>query len=251
MEKIVKLGKLTFICNDDDTYLVSACDKDATEVEIPTRVNNIAVTGICAHAFEDCTMLEKIVFPEFDEELYYDDKEFKTIGAYAFSGCSSLKSVEIPDTVFIIERGIFYSCTALESIILPRNCYISPYAFAHCSSLKELSPIPWASEGMLSHCKALGEITLLPSLKEIDEDAFEHTGLVEITIPKNVKHIGQLAFRSCYNLKSVTFEDPEKWYWKCRYDDEIRPLDLSSPEKNAQMLSRMDFDDGVSYWFKK
>ena len=62
---------------------------------------------------------------------------------------------------------------------------------------------------------------------------------------------GSLAFRSCYGLKRVTFENPEGWYWTCVYNDTDYDLDLSNPEKNAEMLSTMDFDDGCGGWFRK
>ena len=252
MQEIIKQGKLTFICEEESGLCrVSACEKDATEIEIPFEVNGMNVISICAHAFEDCTELVSLKLPDLPEELYFERDGLELIGSYAFSGCSKLKEIEIPDTVGTIERGAFYGCDELERVTILRRCYIGDYAFARCRSLKEISPLPYVSEGMFSQCESLSEIAFLPKVKMIEEDAFEHTALEQVVIPKTIKNIGKLAFRSCYNLKTVTFEDPEGWWWKCRYNDEEYPLDLSSPEKNAKTLSRMDFDDGVSYWYKK
>ncbi len=45
----------------------------------------------------------------------------KKIGNYAFCGCSSLKSVEIPDNVTTIGDCAFKNCSNLEHVTLPAN----------------------------------------------------------------------------------------------------------------------------------
>ena len=50
-------------------------------------------------------------------------------------------------------------------------------------------------------------ITLPSSLKEIKEDSFKETNIVEIIIPKTVKSIGNYAFYECKNLTSVTLSE--------------------------------------------
>ena len=59
-----------------------------------------------------------------------------TIGSYAFSGCSSLTSITIPDSVASIGERAFYNCDSLTSIIIPDSVTsIGFYAFEGCSSL--------------------------------------------------------------------------------------------------------------------
>ena len=81
--------------------------------------------------------------------------------------------------------------------------------------------------------------------------AFIKIFVFNIVIPKNVKRIGTLAFRGCYGLKSVTFEDPDGWFATNMYSDTEFSLNLSKPENNAKLLSSQDFDDGVTSWYKK
>lgn len=59
------------------------------------------------------------------------------ISFYTFRGCSSLKSIVIPDNVKQIRYGAFYDCNSLTYINVPENVReIYSYAFAECDSLE-------------------------------------------------------------------------------------------------------------------
>ena len=56
-----------------------------------------------------------------------------SIGEYAFSYCSSLTSVTIPNSVTIISDGTFYGCSSLTSITIPNSVtIIDDRAFYGC-----------------------------------------------------------------------------------------------------------------------
>lgn len=62
-----------------------------------------------------------------------------TIGGSAFSGCSTLASLTIPNSVKIIEGSAFYKCTSLTSIIIPASVKsIGSQAFRYCISLTDV-----------------------------------------------------------------------------------------------------------------
>ena len=61
------------------------------------------------------------------------------IGAYAFSGCSSLTSVTIPSGVTMIERNTFDCCSSLTSVTIGSSVrYIYSKAFASCPELTDV-----------------------------------------------------------------------------------------------------------------
>jgi len=246
MEKI-KFEKLTF---DKDTLTIIDCEKDAVEVFIPAKIENLPIMNIAENAFKNCVDLKKVIFDEIENEIEFS--HFNGIGDYAFSYCSSLTEISIPYYMKWIGRGAFYGCKSLEKVSFSKGSFISSFAFAKCTNLKEVSLVDNVFEGAFSYCENLAAFPLSNEVDDISEYAFEHcNSLIEITIPKSVKNIEKLAFRSCTNLKKVNFEDVNNWYVQYRYVDEIRKIDVTNPEKNAQWLSRMDFDDGVDRWFKK
>ena len=63
-------------------------------------------------------------------------KNLKTIGTFAFSGCSGLTSVVLPKNLTTIEMGAFSECSGLTSVVLPKNLTtIGKSAFYGCSGL--------------------------------------------------------------------------------------------------------------------
>ena len=251
----IKYGPLTLAWDEDGFepgYCVTACEKDAVELEIPLRVGDYNVVSIGESAFENCTELIRVVFPEPDPEVRWEGEWLRRIGEYAFSGCTSLVTVDIPDTVSSISRGAFCGCTALVAVTCPSDAYVGSYAFSGCRSLVSLSPLGSASEGMLMDCVSLVSLTLTGYCHEIDEDAFEHCeALRRVVIPSSVKRIERLAFRGCRALTRVTFEEPKGWYSKSSYHDREVALNLTDPAQNARWLSGMDFDDGILAWYRK
>ena len=253
---VIHYGPLTLELEtdgDETGYCVTACEKDAVEVEIPLRVGEYKVIAIGESAFEDCAELIRVVIPEPEDPMErWDEEWLREIRAYAFSGCTSLIKVNIPDTVNTIFQGAFYDCSSLVEVTFDYWTYMYPYAFSGCSSLVSISELHFASEGILRDCTSLASVTIGESCMEIGEDAFEHCeSLRRVVIPASVERIERLAFRGCRSLTHVTFARPNGWYAGNCYTDKQVQLDLSDPERNARRLSGMDFDDGVTAWYRK
>ena len=117
-----------------------------------------------------------------------------SIGRYAFSGCTSLTSITIPDSVTSIGDSAFYSCESLTSITIPDSVTsIVEFAFDCCTSLTS--------------------ITIPDSVTNIGYGAFRNcTSLTSITIPDSVTSIGESAFLNCGNLANVYYGgSQEQW----------------------------------------
>lgn len=63
-----------------------------------------------------------------------------SIGNYAFTWCTGIRSVSVADSVREIKEGAFQSCYALDNINIPEGVSVlGNYAFAYCSSLKKIT----------------------------------------------------------------------------------------------------------------
>lgn len=233
----------------EEGWVVVGCDPEVSSVNIPVTVCGEPIVAIGGGAFANCNNLREVIFPETEEYVEADVLGFE-IGEYAFENCISLLKISLPDILSCVWRGAFYGCSMLKKVEMP-DCFVGSYAFYGCERLVEVPKLRSISEGVFSHCKALEIFPVEAGCRSIDEDAFYHCyGLVDIEIPASVARIEPMAFRSCYNLRSVTFEAPEGWHTSSRYRGGEFALDLSDPKKNAEMLSKMDFDDGVRSWYK-
>ena len=87
-------------------------------VVIPAAVDKdnvrYQVVGIGALAFSNCTNMKTLTIPE----------GVKTIGARAFENCTSLISVNIPKTLISCESDAFNGCASVTA-----NCYRANYMF--------------------------------------------------------------------------------------------------------------------------
>ncbi|MBR2025105.1 MAG: leucine-rich repeat domain-containing protein [Clostridia bacterium] len=247
----IKYEKLTLSLNDDGSYTVTACEKDATNVVVPSEVDGIAVTEIGESAFEDCEKLVSITFND-DFELFLRGKTIKQIGAGAFSGCTSLLKIEIPCAVGIISSRTFSNCVSLTEVEYYGDDslgYIGMDAFNNCRSLVKVPPANNIGEGAFSDCSSLVVPPIGEYIDEIGESAFARcVSLTEIKMPSTLTLIESLAFRGCRNLKRVEFENTEGWCVDLDYGFGSEDIDVSDPEKNAVSLAGVDYDDGVRSW---
>lgn len=69
----------------------------------------------------------------------YNGMPVELIGDGAFSQCTLIKSIVIPEGVIAIGHQAFWNCSALESIIIPHSVWrIDGIAFTGCTSLSSI-----------------------------------------------------------------------------------------------------------------
>ena len=148
-----------------------------------------SVTSIGGSAFSECTDLTSIEIPN----------SVTSIGFNAFFKCTNLASIVIPNSLTKIEMSAFEDCKSLTSIILPNSViYIDAYAFSGCSGLTSFvipNNVTWIGEGTFMGCTSLTSIEILNHVTTIGDYAFcGCTSLTSIEIPNSVTSIGFDAF---------------------------------------------------------
>jgi hypothetical protein len=146
------------------------------------------VTGLGAYAFSGCSALKMV-----------DLLALNWIGDYAFSGCSALKTVDLP-VLTSIGAYVFSGCSALETVNLPVLNWIGDYAFSGCSSLETIA-LP-ALVNMTSPRSFYDGYGLTFPIM-LDAPFLNCTSLRSISLP-SVSLIFCDAFTGCTSLQSVT-----------------------------------------------
>ena len=155
------ISDFIYTVNDDGTATITKYNGNDALLVIPNEIDGHTVTAIGRAAFFDCTSLSSIEIPDSVTE----------IGGYAFSGCTSLASITIPDGVTSIGYSAFSDCTSLTNVVIPNSVTeIRGYAFSGCTSL------------------------------------------ASIEIPDSVTSIGTLAFSGCTSLVSINVADNNQVY---------------------------------------
>jgi hypothetical protein len=147
------------------------------------------ITSIGNNAFSNCTSLTSIIIPD----------SVTSIGEQAFWYCPSLTGITIPDSVTSIEQYAFSNCTSLTSIIIPNSVTsIEQYAFSGCNSLTAITVdaanTAYSSQDGVLYNKAKTTLITYPTRK---------TGST-FTIPSGVTSIANYAIYACTSLTDVT-----------------------------------------------
>lgn len=152
-------GKGKWAFKGEVTYVSDfAFTKNTTlkSITLPESINDIgySVYGLGGSAFENCTALESIVIKG----------NITTIRVRTFYGCSSLKSITLPESLERIDgTNAFYDCSSLEEIIIPdKVTTIGDKSFSFCTSLTKVTigkSVTSIGESCFNECKKLATIT--------------------------------------------------------------------------------------------
>ena len=146
----------------------------------------------------------------FDELQFF--KSLTNINTGAFQGCSSLKSITIPNNVKTIERNAFSGCTNLKTVTISSESILSK-TYSSSSSFKDLFGNQVANY-------IIGE-----GVTNIGKNAFYGcNSLSAVTIPNSLTTIGEGAFSGCSNMTKVNISDIAAWCKILFVDSYSNPL---------------------------
>ncbi|MDE5860742.1 MAG: leucine-rich repeat domain-containing protein [Ruminococcus sp.] len=160
-----------------------------TSVKIPDSVKEIS-----RYAFSDCTYLKSVIIPNSVTNI-----------SGAFRNCTSLTFVTIPSGITDISDA-FQNCTSLTSVTIPNSVIDISGAFWGCTSLTYVTIPNSVTDigGAFIDCKSLKSVTIPNSVKDIS--AFSGcTSLTSVTIPNSVERIFGHEFKNCYNLVDINW----------------------------------------------
>ena len=111
-------GNYTYRELQDGSLEITKYAGKETELVIPEKIDDKIVSKIGEHAFSDCTNLVSVIIPE----------SVVSIGAGAFLGCSNLVSVVIPESVVSIGTDTFSGCSQELTLQVTPGSYGESYA---------------------------------------------------------------------------------------------------------------------------
>ena len=171
------------------------------------------VTSIGDLAFYKCSGLTSVTilcrnvgkwfsYPTIKEIILGDEVE--KIGAYAFYGCTGIKSIIIPNSVTSIGDVAFYGCSGLSSVTIGKGVTsFGALVFNNCSALTSVTILCRIVGNWLQH-PTIKEIILGDGVENISDNAFSDcSGLTSVTMGKSVTYIGEKAFHDCEGLTSI------------------------------------------------
>ena len=172
--------------------------------------------------FENCAGLESVKIPA----------TVTVVNHYAFSGCSSLESVDFSEAtgmttiqtkafngtkLTVIDLSAATALTKVANDAFPQNEYTSVKTLG--TALAGIDPVtespydnysePFSTANILANAQpTLAEVTLPEGLTEIGASQFEgFTAIESIGLPKSVEIINEKAFYKATALKSIKIRD--------------------------------------------
>ena len=181
----------------------------------------------------------------------------------AFSGCSSLTSVTIPDSVTSIGVGAFEGCGKLTSITVDKGneyyCSDNGVLFSKDYELY-YEDGKYVDKGIMElHTYPAGKSAasyIIPgrvaglSVTSIEWGAFFGcSSLTSVTIPDSVTYIGVMAFFECHNIENVYYNGDIEFWLGIDFEDSVHSNPCSNGSRlyfNGELVTDVAIPDSVT-----
>lgn len=209
---------------------------DTDKIIVPSEIDGNQVISIGIKAFMNSTASE-IILPN----------TIKAIAGKAFTGCSNLKHLDLPEGIEYLGESCF-SQSGLETVSIPGTIRkLSSWCFDDCTNLHSVSigeGVVTMEYGAFGGCASLKQIALPETLRKIGK-SFYDTALSVMIIPSEVESISHEAFKANHsrgNRRNVTcvFLGKETTIEKSSHWDSFANVSLiyCLPGSKAQAFAR-------------
>ncbi len=171
-------------------------------LSIPSEFDGVEVQEV--GKFQNFTKLKTVTFADECEPIFINDS--------AFDGCSSLKSIMIPNSVYYIGAEAFSGCTSLIDVTFEENSIVETWGsmiFSGCTALESIEipkNVQVLDQGTFGNCTSLKSIVFEEDSKisTINSLAFQDcTSLLCVEIPTTVTTMGKNVFKNCSSSTAI------------------------------------------------
>ncbi|MDO5329215.1 MAG: leucine-rich repeat domain-containing protein [Coriobacteriia bacterium] len=261
---------------DNHDAIVDACmPQYAGDVHILGNVTyngeEYKVKSIKTDAFFGCPFVDSVIFPDtlikIEKEAFYEcgiksaifppNSQLNNIPVGAFTKCSSLTTVILPDKLEIVFDYAFSECNSLKTITIPNNVqHISDHSFGGCSALESITfrgEKVWIEDDAFAGCSNLKDMYFYGNHGYIYVNAFKdmkfnlHCPLKGTNWDTSEIHLGNADHINYINL--TAFELTGQCY-DCGLKLPIKNHEIQILDVNDNVITSIHSDENGDYNFK-
>ena len=150
-------------------------------------------------AFTGCLTLKSIDIPD----------AVTSIAAYTFNNCVNLTNITIGDGVASIGSSAFENCTSLTKVTIPDSVIrIGDYAFSHCSAVTQVAignRVSYIGRRAFYYCTKLSLVNTPNSLTIVSDTVFENCG--SLPVIDNIRYADAIVVEAIGNYTSYKIKD--------------------------------------------